>query len=598
MNTLLANIRSALLSLFEAVSRFPLTVVSLIGATILLCYMISLHKPPDLIIQKLAYTFLLGSFLGITAQFACERFDKLHKKRALVYLISTLLIVGYYLILMPAQGISNEVVVRTFVAVAAMFCAFIWVPSFKSQADFNEIALVHFKSALISILYSAVLTAGWSSIIAAVDTLLFSVNQDIYAYSMVIIWVLFATLYYLSLLPRFNSEKAEDQEFACYSAQYPRFLEILISYIAIPLVAIFTLVLAAYFIKILVTLKWPSGQLGGMVLAYSASGLIIYILASLSNNRFAVLYRLIFPRVLIPVVIMQLISVGIRLNAYGITESRYYITLFGVFSLLCGIMLSFMPVSKNGRIALLAAGFAILSVVPPVDAFSLSRHSQITRLENMLQAEGILHEGKITPKADVSMNLRLETTNILNYLEAHDYDHYLTWLPQDFNAHKDMKSVFGFEPAYPGMDRGFRYFYAALDAQQPVDISGFDIMVRANSHNRETEQTAEIDFTVQGEPYKFLLQRLSNKEVRVAVQNAAGEELISTGLYDFAQTIAEFGNESKHTLPPENMSLEVENNGYKLRVLLENININEDDSVYAGVDYGLMLMFGVPGDDA
>ena len=79
MNTLLANVRSALLRLFEAVARFPLTVVSLIGATILLCYMISLHKPPDLFVQKLAYTFLLGSFLGITAQFACERFDKLHK---------------------------------------------------------------------------------------------------------------------------------------------------------------------------------------------------------------------------------------------------------------------------------------------------------------------------------------------------------------------------------------------------------------------------------------------------------------------------------------------------------------------------------------
>ena len=52
MNTLLANIRSALLSLFEAVSRFPLTVVSLIGATILLCYMISLHKPPDLLFKS------------------------------------------------------------------------------------------------------------------------------------------------------------------------------------------------------------------------------------------------------------------------------------------------------------------------------------------------------------------------------------------------------------------------------------------------------------------------------------------------------------------------------------------------------------------
>jgi hypothetical protein len=595
MNRLGAMIKAALLRLIEAISRFPLTVVCLIGATILLCYMISLHKQPGPIVEKLAYTFLLGSFLGIAAQFACERFEQLHKKRVVVYLVSTLLTIGYYLILMPVQSISHEVTIRTFVAVAAMFCAFIWVPSFRSRADFNEIALVHFKSAFISVLYSAVLNAGCASIIAAVDILLFPVDNDAYAYTMVVIWVLFATLYYLSLLPRWGSERAEDREFARYSAEYPRFLEILVSYIAIPLVAAFTLVLAAYFVKILFTLKWPSGQLGGMVLAYSASGLIIYILASLASNRFATLYRLIFPKVLIPVVIMQLISVGIRLDAYGITESRYYITLFGIFSLVCAIMLSFKPVSKNGLIALLAAGFAILSVIPPVDAFTVSRNSQITRLESMLLAEGLLVDGKITPKAEVSMNLRLEATSILSYLQARDYTRYVVWLPADFTTYRDMKSVFGFESAYPGMDVESNYFFAVMDTQKPFPISGFDILVSASSHRGAVSQNlSAVDFEVQGLPYKLILERLSAQEVRLAVQNAAGAELISTGLYDFGQTVAEIGNVPKQALPPEQMTFDVENNGYKLRVIFQNINITKGDSLEAGVDYELMIMFGVP----
>jgi hypothetical protein len=576
-------------------SRFPLTVLCLLGATILICYMISLHKQPGLLVEKLAYTFLLGSFLGIAAQFACERFERLYTKRIMVYAISTMLTIGYYLILMPVQSISHEVSIRTFVALVAMFCAFIWVPSYKSRADFNEIALVHFKSAFIAVLYAAVLSAGCASIIAAVDILLFKVNDDAYAYTMTIIWVLFATLYYLSLLPLFNSEDAEAREFAKESAQYPRFLEILVSYIAIPLVAAFTLVLAAYFAKILVTLKWPSGQLGGMVLAYSAAGLIIYILASLSQNRFTALYRLIFPKVLIPIVIMQLISVGIRLDAYGVTESRYYIALFGIFALVCGIMLSFKPVSKNGMIALLAAGFAILSVIPPIDAFTVSRVSQITRLESMLKAEGILSDGQITPKAEATENLRLEATSILNYLQRRDYTKYVAWLPADFTTHKDMKTILGFEPAYPKRDKDNKYFFAVLESQQPFDISGYDIMINTDSHRGPiNKQQSASDFEVRGSKYTLVLERLSAQEVRVAVQDANGRELVGTGLYDFAQTIAAVGTESKEALPSHQMTLDVENNGYKLRVIFQNINITRGDEPDAGADYALMIMFATP----
>ncbi|MGD0153447.1 MAG: DUF4153 domain-containing protein [Thermacetogeniaceae bacterium] len=580
--------------LYQAVSRFPLTVICLVCTSILLCYMISLHKAPELVIQKLMYTFWLGSFLGVAAQFLCERFKRLLKMRLIVYAISSLLIVSYYLILWPAPTISFQVSIRTLVAVFAMFCAFIWVPSYRSSSDFNSIALIHFKSAFTSVLYSAVLSAGCASIIAAVDTLLFSVNRDAYSYMLTIVWVLFATLYYLSMLPRFNAEEDADREYTLQAAQYPRFLEILVSYIAVPLVAAYTLVLTAYFIKILVTLQWPSGQLGGMVLAYSAAGLIIYVLASPLANHFSALYRMIFPKVLIPVVIMQLISVSIRLNAYGVTEPRYYITLFGIFSIVCGIALSFRPVSRNGLIAILAAGFAIFSIIPPVDAFTVSRNSQISRLESMLQSEGVLVNGKLSPKADVSTTLKLESTNILDYLFNRGYIKYIHWLPADFKPYDQMKNAFGFDQVYAGAIVN-NNFYANMDIQQPVNIQGYDMLVNANSDRGMTRagQQPAIDFEVRGIKYKLILDRLSPQEVRVSIRNAAGIELVGTGLYDFATSLSGASNRPKEALSPEAVSLKVEKDGYKLLIMLQNVNITYGGTD-AGADYNLFIMFGAP----
>lgn len=579
--------------LFKAVSRFPLTVLCLVCTTILVCYMISLHKTPDLLIQKLMFTFALGAFLGIAAQFSCERFEKLSRLRAAVYIISALLIAGYYLIIAPVPNIDYAVRARTFVAIFAMFCIFIWVPSYRGSFDFNRVALVHFKSAFISILYSGVLSAGCSSIIAAIDILLFRINSDAYGYVMAVIWILFATVYYLSLLPRFNSGEESDREYAQSASNYPKFLEILVSYIAVPLVAAYTLVLAAYFIKILVTFKWPSGQLGIMVLSYSAAGLIIYILAGLLNNRFAKLYQRIFPIVLIPVVIMQLISVGIRLNAYGFTESRYYVALFGVFSIVSGVLLSFKPAAKNGIIAVLAACFAIFSVIPPVDAFTVSRVSQITRLESMLSSEGILADGKITPKSDVSMTLRLETTSILNYLENRSYDRYLTWLPDGFKTNRDMAGTFGFEPAYESMADD-NYFFATKDMEKPLNISGYEVMINFGSYRgMENQAESRIDIEIRGIKYLLTIDRVSPQEVYVAVKSADGTELVGTGLYDFTKSLSSVSNSPKGALSPENMIFDIDKDGYRLRIIFQDISIIRSGT-NAGVDYNGMILFAAP----
>lgn len=598
MNRFTELIQYIVKGMSRAIIRFPLTVLSLVGATVLICYMISLNTSPSLFVQKAMFTLLVGAFLGMVAQFATERFEKLSKARLAVYGVSALLTLGYFIILWPAPEISAEIGVRTFVAVFAMLCAVLWVPCYKIKTDFNQVALVHFKSFFTSVLYSGVLSAGIAAIIATVDILLFNVNDDAYPYMMTFVWVMFAPLYYLSLLPKFNSEEESDLERMQIAKSYPRFLEILVSYIAIPLVGTYSLVLLAYFVKILVTLNWPSGQLGPMVLVYSAAGLIVFILASSLENRFSSLYIKIFPKVLIPVVIMQLISVGIRLNAYGITESRYYVTLFGIFSIVVGVMLSLKPITRNSSIALLAACFAIFSIIPPMDAFTVSRVSQINRVENILQTEGILSEGKLTPKADASEHTKVETSNILTYLDRQSSLEYIDWLPEEFNIYQDMEKVFGFGPTYPNIiEKETQHFYASLDAQQPINISGYDISMIIHSGRfniKEGNGNSELyPFTLDGVDYELGIERLSNLEYKVSVKDGSSTELIGTGVYEFAKGLAEPGNMPREALAPEKMTLDVNKNGYKLKIIFQNINITYGTDSDAGADYSAIVLFGV-----
>lgn len=620
MNRLVKTIIDRGQGLIEAVSRFPLAVVCLLGATGVVWYMISLNTEPSLLIQKLLFTFGLGAFLSVAAQFSCERFPSLQKSRPLVYLAAALLIGGYYLIIASAPSLDYAVITRTLVAVFAMFCIYIWVPSFKGRvltntntlADFNGIALTHFKAAVTSVLFSAVLSIGIASIIASVDALLFNVNEDAYPYSLSFIWITFATTYYLSRLPQFNSEAEEDRAFLQEAISYPPVLKVLISYIVIPLIAVYSLVLISYFGKIIITFVWPSGLLGPMILAYSAVGLIVLVLASHLEGKAAAIYRQVFPKVLILMVIMQLISVYIRLDAYGITEGRYYVALFGIYSLVCAIVLSFRPVAKSFVIAVLGASFAIVSIIPPVDAFTVSRNSQITRLEQMLTTDGVLADGKIIPNENVSLELRQETTSILNYLERRNYLQYIAWLPAEMKegdprsygrlTADNLEKVFGFEPAYGGVSPDTQYFYAHLDMEKPMTVSGYDVLVATGTYRNMPEgkglpNIPSHDVQIRGQNYRITVERLTPQEARVSVKDANGIEVVGTNLYEFADTLTGVGTAPKEMMDPEAMTILAEKDGYKLKVMFQHINMNLGTDEYAGVDYDFFVFFGAPAGD-
>jgi hypothetical protein len=163
----------------------------------------------------------------------------------------------------------------------------------------------------------------------------------------------------------------------------------------------------------------------------------------------------------------------------------------------------------------------------------------------------------------------------------------------------NMKQVFGFEPAYGGASPDEQYFYAGLDMQKPMNVSGYDVFVATSTYRNMPEgkgipNIPSHDVQIRGINYRITVERLTPLEARVSVKDANGAELIGTNLYEFANTLAGEGNAIKNLFDPDAMTILVEKDGYKLKVLFQNINMNLGTGEYAGADYDFFVFFGAP----
>ena len=233
------------------------------------------------------------------------------------------------------------------------------------------------------------------------------------------------------------------------AAHCPKFLEVLISYIIIPLLAVFTFILLIYIVQNIGGDFWTDNLLEPMLVSYAITVILVYILASEINNRFTEWFRKIFPKILVPIVIFQIVSSILKMSDMGLTHNRYFVIIFGVFAAIVGILLSFLPVRKNGIVALLLIIFSAISIVPPVDAFTISRNSQTETLENVLVKNNMLENNQIKANASISDKDKEIITNSMSYLSRMEYTNKIEWLPDDFNMYEDFSDTFGFEEFYP-----------------------------------------------------------------------------------------------------------------------------------------------------
>lgn len=573
--------------LIEAFKRFPIAVFSLASETVLIWYLIHLDKDPSNNFLKFIFILAVSIVAGISVEFIIERFDRSAKFKLIAYASTLVLVALYSLIIWPSPEIDYLVGTRTVVTVFALICAALYIPSYKKAFEFNLVALTAFKAMFTSVLYALVLFLGLIATIASIDLLLFNIDEKFYGYTAALVWLFFMINYFLSLLPDFNSEDEKAIDHRLEQTSFPKLLLILISYIAVPLVAIYSLVLVSYIGKIIITFVWPIGQLGPMVLAYSIAGIVVYVLASNLENAFAKAYQKFFPMIWIPIVVTQLISITIRLNAYGITESRYYLTLFGLYSLGMAIYLSLRPVVNNQKIALIAMIVALVSIIPPIDAFTISRWSQRTRLESILTDANILVDGEIVKDENASLEVRKETTSILEYMERRHYLSDLTWLESDFDLWKDFKDTFGFDLAY-SYDLPSNEFYASINFDDLIPIENYSVLAHFNIYREANYQYDPYEFVMNEKNYSIEIEKPDNLNAYISVVDENGVVLIqSQSLYDYVDIVKEDNGYNRNMMAVEDMMFDSENESYRLRIIFLNIYLYNETA-----DYDIYVLVG------
>lgn len=592
------KLHNKLSDLYEAIFRYPLTVVFLISAAVVNAAGISRGKSYD----KFLFTFVVGACLGFVMQAAFERFLKESIHRIALMILSVLLMTGYFLIINQNTATGLETRIRTSVALLALFIAYICVPTIKNTITFNESFMAAFKSFFNSLLFSAVLFIGLSLIIGATDLLLFRVSEKSYMHALNIIAVLFAPIYFLSLIPIYpgNSNKnlikdnwesykeiiEYDEEKIIRSSSCPKFLEILISYIIIPILSAYAIILIIYISKQNIRTKfWNDNRLEPMLIGFAITVILVYILASRIENKLTQLFRKISPKVLVPIVLFQIVSSTLKAQDIGITHGRYYVILFGIFAALSGVFLSFIPVRKNGIVALLLIAFSLFSILPPADAFTLSRNNQEKMLDNVLLKNNMLLNNKIIPNPSIPEEDKKVISTTLNYLTIMGYTKDITYLSKNFNLYNDFYSTFGFN-LYEESVYEQDSVHISLNQESPIPISGYDALAVVSfnlNRNNSDSNNRPYNFKKDGKTYT-ISKNSSSGSSKLCLSNDKGENLLQININDVFNKFDTSSEENypagKNLVTADQVTFTQENDNAVISLIALNLNIEKSNQYY------------------
>lgn len=584
------KMRDKLEGLIQAVNRYPLTMVFLVAIAVVNVLLINNDLESY---YRYLFAFLIGAVLSAVGQQIYERFFTKTSERILLMGGAVLLTILYYFVIGSVSIFNTENGTKTAVIMFAGIMAFIWVPSIKSRINFNDVFMATFKAFFTTVLFTTVIAGGVSLIIFATDSLLFNVGDKTIPHILSLIFSLFAPIFFLSFTPRYPGkndgvESADEhllrEEHLEKAIACPRNLEVLISYIIIPLTAIYTIILLIYVLVNITSDFWTKNLMEPLLVSYAITVIIVYILSSTVENKFTSLFRKVFPKVLIPIVFFQTLASILKINEMGITHGRYYVILFGIFAIIAALIFSLVPIQKNGMIVAVLILFSAISIIPPIDAFTVSRHNQTNILEEVLVENKMLENNQVLPNESISIEDKITITRTVQYLNSMNYAEKVTWLPKDIWEYDKFNKTFGFNEVYDSFedpDSQSQYAYLELGENPFINIEGFDFMTSMNTNNSYTEEdlTENRSFEKNGVTY-LLTERMDEGHVVIGITNENDEELITIHTQDIFAKI--FGQNKDRYVEKNNMlsiemaTLSEENDKAKINILVNSAGMYEN----------------------
>ena len=392
MKKIKENVKKLLLHFKSGVERFPITIILAFLHFITGIYIAEVRSfQSDEFVEV---NLLLFGSIFITAM--CEMlYEKYFYKQnrwlvrgiysAITFVISIIFFVEY----LRTNDYYN---IYYFTLIPISIVLFLLIPILKKKENKEKYLQSVFSNFVITGIFAGVLWIGVEIILTTVNYLFFYSGDSLFfrltTYSFWFITEVFGASLFLSLLKK-PDDNLENYEF-------PFIFNLLIKFVIIPLIIIYTGVLYIYMMKVLISMHLPKGLISHLVLWYTAFSVAVMILITpfTQKDKFFENFKKYFPYFSIPLIFASLFAVFQRTYQYGITENRYYV-LISIFWLLFCMILYIRKMNITGIFISLITCL-VISVYTPLSAKNVSNFSQSQRLKRMLVKYGALKDGKIS----------------------------------------------------------------------------------------------------------------------------------------------------------------------------------------------------------
>lgn len=423
----------------RTIRRFTISILAAYVATIL--SVIANHNsygtPNNL------YPYIMTCLFAFPLALAVDVFMESKKVGGIGRFFSRIVVLGvigvaYYFVFSSLKEHFSSDSLRSFLMFLSAAVLVFLAPFFcKGKANafwqFAIAIIVRFFQALV---YFGILYLGIILLIESVNYLFkLNLGSEYYGDAWFVITGIFASVYGLAGVPA--NYKSLDQTTA-----YPKFLRVLTEYFLVPLVSLYLIVLYAYSAKILFTLTWPLGGVASWIMGFSAVGVLTYFFIYSIKEKFlgyVEFYKKWFFVFLLPLLVVLGLSIGIRIQAYAVTQDRYFVVAFGVWAL---ILAAFYLISRSKNLKFMAASLFVILLITmygPQSVFELPKTTQMARLQKILIQDGILIDGKVVKinNAKLSQDDGYAIDSIMTYIaSSYGVEVFQPWFNQNLSEIK------------------------------------------------------------------------------------------------------------------------------------------------------------------
>jgi len=345
---------------------------------------------------------------------------------------------------------------------------------FLKKRSFGEALFIFMKSMVIAFVYGAVLMSGTTGVAGAVQGLLYNdMSEKVYMHLSAIVSFMTFTIF----IGNFPDLDGSVQDYTA-SANKPKAVEILLTYIVIPIILSLSMVLLLWIGKAIFLGEWPSFNIVmGIVTSYIFFGVWLYLLVADDSSGLTVNYRKIYPVISLLILIFGLWSFVRHLSNDGFRNQEYFFSLLLLIGITIMLLILIKKESSQDWIPILLVVVMMFSIGPKVGYHQLPVGIEIDRLEGILREEGMFENQIISEKSSISDEMKIQITQSVQYISNARDAKLPSWFDRDFDDNSRFKEVFGFEKTWSNRDFKYNdYVYLHLTGDSH-DISDYDYAV-------------------------------------------------------------------------------------------------------------------------